>query len=197
MKEYTSKYIKDIINELLSINALERKEGTYSMLKLNRKSIGILKGEEKVLLEVNNNEESYLFGRPVFILGTAQRSGTNYLKNMICLHPDCFCPGPVWEDFLLLESNYLIGYVNATFSRWNPSWEVGGFLEGKSSLLGAIGNGLLEYLHQQFYSEIAKTNEIDESIKDKYKRLRLITKTPSVQNIDEFFKLFPFTSYRF
>ena len=58
MKEYTSKYIKDIINELLSIKALERKEGTYSMIKLNRKSIAILRGEEKVLLDINRNEES-------------------------------------------------------------------------------------------------------------------------------------------
>ncbi|MDZ5252231.1 DNA helicase RecQ [Clostridium sp. LIBA-8841] len=58
MKEYTNKYIKDIINELLAISALERKEGTYSMLKLNRRSIGILKGEEKVFLDINKNEES-------------------------------------------------------------------------------------------------------------------------------------------
>ncbi|EGT3615984.1 DNA helicase RecQ [Clostridium perfringens] len=58
MKEYTNKYIKDIINELLAINALERKERTYSMLKLNRKSIGILKGEEKVFLDINKNEEN-------------------------------------------------------------------------------------------------------------------------------------------
>lgn len=57
MKEYTGKYIKDIINELLDINVLERKEGTYSMLKLNRKSIKILKGEEKVFLDVNKNEK--------------------------------------------------------------------------------------------------------------------------------------------
>lgn len=66
MKEYTSKYIKDIIKELLYIKALERKEGTYSMLKLNRKSIGILKGEEKVLLEVNNNEESMCMDLELF-----------------------------------------------------------------------------------------------------------------------------------
>ncbi|MDZ4993909.1 DNA helicase RecQ [Clostridium perfringens] len=57
MKEYTGKYIKDVINELLAINVLERKEGTYSMLKLNRKSINILKGEEKVFLDVNKNEK--------------------------------------------------------------------------------------------------------------------------------------------
>lgn len=57
MKEYTSKYIKDIINELLAINVLERKEGTYSMIRLNRKSINILKGEEKVFLDINKNEK--------------------------------------------------------------------------------------------------------------------------------------------
>lgn len=57
MKEYTSKYIKDIINELLAINVLERKAGTYSMIRLNRKSINILKGEEKVFLDINKNEK--------------------------------------------------------------------------------------------------------------------------------------------
>lgn len=66
MKEYTSKYIKDIIKELLSIKALERKEGTYSMVKLNRKSIGILKGKEKVFLDVNNNEESMCMDLELF-----------------------------------------------------------------------------------------------------------------------------------
>ncbi|MGG5461899.1 DNA helicase RecQ [Clostridium sp. B9] len=57
MKEYTNKFIKDIINELLEIHALERKEGTYSMFKLNLKSITILKGKEKVFLNINKSGE--------------------------------------------------------------------------------------------------------------------------------------------
>ena len=138
-----------------------------------------------------NTGEAYQFGRPIFILGTAKRSGTNYLKNMLCLHPDCFSPGPVWEDFILLESSFLSRYVDCTFKRWNPDWKVGSFLKGKPSLLGAIGDGILQYLHQQFYSETAQKNKINKSIKADSKRLRLITKTPSVQNIENFFEIFP------
>lgn len=58
MKEYTGNFIKDIINELIEIRALERKEGTYSMVKLNNKSIHILKGHETVLLNLKKSEKS-------------------------------------------------------------------------------------------------------------------------------------------
>lgn len=57
MKEYTSKFIKDIIRELIEVHALERKEGTYSMVKLNQKSINILKGKERVLLNLKESEK--------------------------------------------------------------------------------------------------------------------------------------------
>lgn len=138
-----------------------------------------------------SSDTEYSFGRPVFILGTAKRSGTNFLKNMICLHPDCFSPGPVWEDFLLVESDYLNKYVGCTFNRWNSSWNVEGFLDGKSTLLSKIGDGVLDYLHQQFYSDTANTGKINEAINNNSQNLRLVTKTPTVQNIDNFFKLFP------
>lgn len=57
MKEYTGKYIKDVILELLKLNLLERKRGTYSMFTLNKRSIAILKGEEKVFLDINKRED--------------------------------------------------------------------------------------------------------------------------------------------
>lgn len=52
MKEYSSKFIKDLIHTLINNGYLDKKEGTYSMVKLNSKSYSILKGKEKILSKV-------------------------------------------------------------------------------------------------------------------------------------------------
>lgn len=52
MKEYNTKFIKDIINTLISQGYLDRRNGTYSMVKLNSKSFNILKGKEKLLTRI-------------------------------------------------------------------------------------------------------------------------------------------------
>ena len=66
MKEYSSRFIRGLIKTLLELGYVSLKEGTYSMLKLNNKSIRVLKGQEKVICtlsqdidEVVNNEELY------------------------------------------------------------------------------------------------------------------------------------------
>lgn len=52
MKEYSSGYIKDIIDKLLIEGYVSLKEGTYSILKLNENSIKILKSLHKVMLKI-------------------------------------------------------------------------------------------------------------------------------------------------
>lgn len=66
MKDYSSKFIRGLIKTLLELGYVSLKEGTYSMLKLNNKSVRVLKGQEKVICnlsqdidEVINNEELY------------------------------------------------------------------------------------------------------------------------------------------
>ncbi|SHJ87760.1 ATP-dependent DNA helicase RecQ [Clostridium cavendishii DSM 21758] len=56
MKEYSAKSIKDIIRELISQGYLNRKDGTYSMVKLNEKSLNVLKGKEHVIALLNFNK---------------------------------------------------------------------------------------------------------------------------------------------
>ena len=53
MKGSSNKIIKEIIKSLLDTGYIDRKKGTYSMVKLNKKSINILKGKEKALVKLN------------------------------------------------------------------------------------------------------------------------------------------------
>ncbi|WP_238882135.1 DNA helicase RecQ [Clostridium sp. YIM B02551] len=55
MREYSSSYIRTIIKGLIDNGYVQLKEGTYSMLKLNDKSIRILKGDSKVFLKLDKS----------------------------------------------------------------------------------------------------------------------------------------------
>lgn len=46
---------------------------------------------------------------PIFIFGISPRSGTNYLFNLLIMHPDC-APFPAFEDYLLMYSRMLDKY---------------------------------------------------------------------------------------
>ncbi|MEQ8154343.1 MAG: DNA helicase RecQ [Clostridiaceae bacterium] len=52
MKEYSGSYIKNIIKTLINDGYVHLRDGTYSMLKLNEKSIKILKGNIRVFLKL-------------------------------------------------------------------------------------------------------------------------------------------------
>lgn len=56
MKEYSSSFIRGLIKELLAQSYVSLKEGTYSMLKLNKKSMEILKGDRKVVALIKEEE---------------------------------------------------------------------------------------------------------------------------------------------
>jgi hypothetical protein len=107
---------------------------------------------------------------PIFILGITQRSGTNFLFDLLCLHPDCGAPAINWEDFLVAKSDLLVGYVSSVFSGWRRR---GTAQEVEALLYQQLGNGLLSVLASRIRAN------------------RLVTKTPSVRNLDCFFKLFP------
>lgn len=57
MKDCSVSFIKGIIKEALNQNLIELKEGTYSLLKLNDRSIDILLGKRKALLLVKEEKE--------------------------------------------------------------------------------------------------------------------------------------------
>lgn len=56
MKEYSSSFIRGLIKELLAQEYVNLKEGTYSMLKLNKRSMEILKGDRKVVALIKEEE---------------------------------------------------------------------------------------------------------------------------------------------
>lgn len=107
--------------------------------------------------------------RPIFILGITGRSGTNYLRDLIIQHPDCArAVRPAWEDFYLAEAGPLFDFVGVVRKHWRR-WDTE---DRGSDLLEAIGTGLVRFLNP----------ETD---------LRVVTKTPSVRNLNRFFDLFP------
>ena len=57
MKDYSSSFIKAIINEMLTQGYVNLKEGTYSMLKLNNKSMDVLLGKTDMYLLVKEEEK--------------------------------------------------------------------------------------------------------------------------------------------
>ncbi|AQS07334.1 DNA helicase RecQ [Clostridium beijerinckii] len=57
MKEYGSTFIKELIKKLLDDGYVDLKEGTYSMLKLNSRSIRVLKSKESVVFKILDSRE--------------------------------------------------------------------------------------------------------------------------------------------
>ena len=58
MKDYSTTFIKAIINEMLTQGYVSLKEGTYSMLKVNNKSMDILLGKSDMYLLVKEEEKA-------------------------------------------------------------------------------------------------------------------------------------------
>lgn len=109
---------------------------------------------------------------PVFILGILHRSGTNFLLELLELHSDVAVPAPISEDFFLFHSDELLGYVESVSRQWADDWGVG--VDDRAELERGIGDAIISFLHTRV--EPSKV---------------LVTKTPSVSNLDNFFRLFP------
>ena len=66
MKDYSSKFIRDLIKTLIDFGYVNLKEGTYSMLKLNEKSYNILKSKQKVMLKISSENEEKVINSDLF-----------------------------------------------------------------------------------------------------------------------------------
>jgi protein-tyrosine sulfotransferase len=109
---------------------------------------------------------------PIFIHGIMPRSGTNFLWDLLLLHPDC-APArePVREDLFLDHSGHLTAFVEAVQAAWDPRW--GDFPPDTGERLeAALGEGLVSFLWAE---------------RDR----RLVTKSPSVRHLGRFFTLYP------
>jgi hypothetical protein len=111
---------------------------------------------------------------PIFIIGIRARSGTNYLFDLLHLHPDCDIPAPIWEDFLLYHADLLAEYASSTYNHWHH-WVIAAGIEERleDKLLQCIGDGLISFMTSRVHAG------------------RLVTKMPGVRNLEYFFKLFP------
>lgn len=112
---------------------------------------------------------------PIFILGIMPRSGTNFLMDLLCLHPHCQMPSyPFDEDYFTHNAELLVKYAKAVYNNLRRQGKRSVDAQIKSVLLQSMANGLLSHLQSRIDGE-----------------KRLITKTPSVRNLKHFFKLFP------
>ncbi|MBX2982315.1 MAG: sulfotransferase [Flavobacteriales bacterium] len=113
---------------------------------------------------------------PIFIHGILKRSGTNLLNGMILLDPNCKQPtSSVRENWFLPNSAPVFDYADRLFKTWSsPIW--GGEPFSRSNFYESIGNGLIEYLKHPSLHDGA---------------VRLVTKTPSVTNLNRADILFP------
>lgn len=106
----------------------------------------------------------------ILVLGVFKRSGTNYLRDLLCHHEHCW-NSPIAEDFLLAESDTLLRYIQATTLRWGLAGK------GKQNLLlESMTEALVELL-------IGGVEEAHDE--------RLVSKTPSTEGIHNLDTIFP------
>lgn len=115
-----------------------------------------------------------------FILGIDYRSGTNHLYQLLRLHPQCVGLAPIWEDFVLHHSHHLHSYVQSLFGSWNPKWRVDEQVGTRGDLLRSFGVVLENFLMKQTLGGAPESSP-----------KRFVTKTPSVEGLENFFELFP------
>jgi hypothetical protein len=129
--------------------------------------------------------------RVCFILGIDLRCGTNHLFNLLQMHPDCVGPGPIWEDGFIKKSNLLRKYVDLQYSSWNSSWEVEKILGNQEVLLRCFGSAIEEFIKLQINRGNENQVESAHSLANQSIPKILLSKTPSVENIENFFDFFP------
>ena len=119
---------------------------------------------------------------PIFILSPAKRSGTNFVKNLLCRHRDCASPGPIWEDDVLRHAHLLRQYARATYAQWNPDWSVPHRLAPPHRFERYLGDAVLQLLLDQMDAVGPGRPGVP---------LRFVTKSPRIENLALFPDLFP------
>lgn len=120
----------------------------------------------------------------IFILGIMPRSGTHFLWNLLCQHPDCD-KSAIPEDGLVSKADLLTRYVNRNYQVWKSEGDLPD-IPVKPLLTESLGEGLLLFLRRA-------RKELDQLNKEQPPKNAqwLVAKFPRVTNIDKFFHLFP------
>lgn len=119
----------------------------------------------------------------IFILGIMPRSGTHFLWNLLCLHPDCD-KSAIPEDGLVSKSDLLARYINLNYHVWQSEGDLPA-IPARDLLTQSIGEGLMTFLRRA-----RKAADLLEGQPGK-EAPYIVTKFPQVTNIDKFFRLFP------
>jgi len=109
----------------------------------------------------------------VFVLGVERRSGTNFLSDLLCIHPDARKRPGLAEDFLLKQAGHLENYVTALRKTWPARWPIAA--EEDAALLRNLGDGLLHWLADPVGSEKEAGGGLSPLV---------VTKTPTVANLE-------------
>jgi hypothetical protein len=115
----------------------------------------------------------------VFLLGLTPRTGTNYLGDLLRLHPACAGVGPVYEDFLLQEAWRLQDYADVVAGHWDPAWGVTG--DHSAALVRGLGAGLRAFLLEEL--ERIDVGPAPTEV--------VVTKTPSIAGLPLLRRLVP------
>ncbi len=87
----------------------------------------------------HNNSQRH---NPIILLSACPRSGSNYLENLLLLHPHCR-KSKVPEDFFLANSETLLNFCRSVAESWDEWWLER--LGGPSRLAAHIGTALLRF----------------------------------------------------
>lgn len=128
---------------------------------------------------------------PIFILGIGQRSGTNYLHDLLSQHPDCVGSDKViWEDFVVAHSDLLVQYADSVYDMWRSNTRLDSIMGPPTRVIcESFGRSLLEILYAQALK--ASPQPALSGRAGGSPLPRLVTKTPSVRNLRHFFTFFP------
>src|SRR6266536_3066107 len=121
---------------------------------------------------------------PIFILGIMQRSGTSWLRDLLLCHPDCY-GAKIQEDFLLANSRLLMRFGSSLYRTWPQKWRAHEQVGPQERLHRMLGDALLEFIGQE-----QPGRNSDGEMSSRPGR-RLVTKTPSIANLEHCFKFFP------
>ncbi|HUA15083.1 MAG TPA: sulfotransferase [Verrucomicrobiae bacterium] len=147
-------------------------------------------GDQEVLDQIHDPaaDAPRAAARPIFILGIAARCGTNYLHDLVRMHPECDSGSSVLEeDNLVANAHVLARYLDGVARWWKQHWGSEELQAERAALAQQMGQGLIGFLSTQ----LEKRKELAGKETTNGRPLRLVTKTPTVKNLGLFFELFP------
>jgi hypothetical protein len=92
---------------------------------------------------------------PIFIIGINPRSGTNYLYNLLGLHPQCVLSNHYGEDFIISGIHKYLEFYEAVTYRWKKEWN-----NNRADFKKALEAGIIKYLdppHSRARYMVSKT----------------------------------------